>query len=73
MANRPRDFRHHDVVRAIRAAHAAGIASPSVRIKVPSGTEYFVGGEVTAPKKHTIAAVAKPPTTRAAGRSRRGG
>src|SRR5262249_15043212 len=35
------------------AAHAAGVANPTVRIRVPSGTEYFVGGEVTAPKKHT--------------------
>jgi len=52
MVNRPRDFRHHDVVRAIRAARAAGIASPSVRIRTPGGTEYYVsGGEVVAPVK----------------------
>jgi len=45
MAGRPRDFRHHDIVRAIRAARAAGI-DPSVRIRTPAGTEYFFGGEV---------------------------
>jgi len=51
MVNRPRDFRHHDVVRAFRAAQAAGIANPSVRIRGPSGTEYYVGGgEVAVPK-----------------------
>src|SRR5262245_63158711 len=49
MVNRPRDFRHHDVVRAIRAARAAGI-DPSVRIRTPTGTEYFFGGEVTRPQ-----------------------
>src|SRR5262249_31623526 len=52
MVNRPRDFRHHDVVRAFRAARAAGVENPSVRIRVPSGTEYYVsGGAVEAPQK----------------------
>ena len=46
MVGRPRDFRHHDIVRAIRAVRAAGIDSPSVRIRTPGGTEYFFGGEV---------------------------
>src|SRR5262245_26652443 len=46
MVNRPRDFRHHDVVRAIRAVRAAGVENPSVRIRTPAGTEYFFGGEV---------------------------
>jgi hypothetical protein len=46
MVNRPRDFRHHDVVRGIRAARAAGVENPSVRIRTPTGTEYFFGGEV---------------------------
>src|SRR5262249_17694223 len=45
MVNRPRDFRHHDIVRAIRAARAAGI-DPSVRVRTPDGVEYFFGGEV---------------------------
>src|SRR5262245_24219313 len=48
MVNRPRDFRHHDVVRAIRAVRAAGVENPSVRIRTPTGTEYFFGGEVRA-------------------------
>src|SRR6516162_6945155 len=52
MVNRPRDFRHHDVVRGLRAAKAAGIDSPSLRIRTPGGTEYyFGGGEVSAPAK----------------------
>src|SRR5262249_4986862 len=45
MVGRPRDFRHRDVVNAIRAARAAGI-DPSVRIRTPTGPEYFSGGEV---------------------------
>src|SRR5262249_37756895 len=51
MVNRPRDFRHSDVVRGIRAVRAAGVEHPSVRIRTPAGTEYFFGGEVTASKK----------------------
>jgi hypothetical protein len=65
MVNRPRDFRHHDVVRAIRAARAAGVENPSVRIRGPSGNEYYVsGGEVEAPvpkvRGKTAAAVRDP-------------
>jgi hypothetical protein len=48
MVNRPRDFRHHDVVRAFKAARAAGVDNPSLRIRTPTGTEYFFGGEVKA-------------------------
>jgi len=47
MVNRPLDFRHHDVVRAIKAVRAAGVENPSVRIRTPAGIEYhFSGGEV---------------------------
>src|SRR5262245_12377882 len=46
MVGRPRDFRHHDVVRAIRAVRAAGVENPSVRIRTPAGVEYHFGGEV---------------------------
>src|SRR5262249_12571821 len=46
MAGRPLDFRHHDVVRALKAVRAAGIDSPSLRIRTPGGTEYHFGGEV---------------------------
>src|SRR5262249_59870418 len=46
MVSRPRDFRHSDVVRGIRAVRAAGVENPSVRIRTPTGTEYFFGGEV---------------------------
>jgi hypothetical protein len=48
MVGRPSDFRHHDVVRAIRAIRAAGVENPSVRLRTPGGTEYFFGGEVKA-------------------------
>src|SRR5262249_60536225 len=50
MVNRPRDFRHHDVVRAFRAARAAGVEHPSIEIHLPGGTRYVLGGVVEAPK-----------------------
>src|SRR5262249_31484708 len=57
MVNRVRDFRHHDVVRAIRAAQAAGL--PGVRIRTPAGVEYHFGGEVKGGGK-TAKAVRSP-------------
>src|SRR5262249_52112751 len=50
MVGGPRDCRPSDVVRAIRAVRAAGVENPSVRIRTPTGTEYFFGGEVGASK-----------------------
>jgi len=74
MANRSQPFRQHPLARALRAARDAGVTTPRVEVRLPGGAQLFVsGGEVTAPKKHTAAAVAKPPPTRPAGRSRRGG
>jgi hypothetical protein len=43
---RPHNFRHADVRRAFRAAEAAGVKNPSVRVVLPSGTEFHIGGEV---------------------------
>src|SRR5262249_44391876 len=57
MVNRPLDFKHHDVVRGLRAARAAGIDSPSLRIRTPAGVEYHFGGEVAAPKEGGKAAI----------------
>lgn len=52
MANRDQGFRQHQLTRALRAARAAGVANPNVRISLPNGTQLFVGGgEVTAPPK----------------------
>src|SRR5262249_13529341 len=51
MANRPQNFRLHDVRRAIRAARSEGIANPSVEVHLPGGTRYVVGGAVEAPPK----------------------
>ena len=60
MVNRPRDFRHHDVVRAIRAVRAAGVENPSVRIRTPAGTEYYFGGEVKEVRGKTSTSVRDP-------------
>jgi hypothetical protein len=37
MANRPQPFRHHDIVKAFRAASAAGVSNPSVSVRCPGG------------------------------------
>jgi hypothetical protein len=50
MVNRPRDFRHHDVVRAFRAAEAAGVKDAHVKIHLPSGTVLHVGSGGEVPK-----------------------
>ena len=72
--NKVQPFRQHHISRALKGAVDAGVTNPRVEVRLPGGAQLFVsGGEVTAPKKHTTAAVAKPPPTRAAGRSRRGG
>ena len=38
------EFTHHDIVRAIRGAYAAGITNPTVEISLSSGTTLIVGG-----------------------------
>ena len=44
MANRPHPFRHRDVVRAFKAASAAGVSNPTVQIRCRDGTEITVAG-----------------------------
>jgi hypothetical protein len=75
MANRSQPFRQHHLARALRAARDAGVTNPRVEVRLPGGAQLFVGGgEVkAAPKKHTTAAVARPPPTRPRSPSRRGG
>jgi hypothetical protein len=50
VANQPQPFRQHHLTRALRAAKAAGMDNPSVKVRLPSGVEFHIGGEVTAPK-----------------------
>jgi len=49
MANQPHAFKHREVVRCLKAASAAGIEHPSVRIRLPGGTEYVVSGAAVSP------------------------
>jgi hypothetical protein len=44
MANQPHQFKHRDAVRCLKAASAAGVRDPMVRIRLPNGTELVVGG-----------------------------
>jgi hypothetical protein len=38
VANQPHQFKHRDVVRAFKAASAAGVSNPSVQVRCPNGT-----------------------------------
>jgi hypothetical protein len=44
MANQPHQFKHRDVVRAFRAAEAAGVPNPTVQVQLPNGTTIVIGG-----------------------------
>ena len=44
MANTPQPFRQHHLTRALRAAKAAGLDNPSVKVRLPSGVEFHIGG-----------------------------
>ena len=45
MTNQPRQFKHSDVVRAFKAAEAAGVSNPMVQIRCRDGTEISIGGK----------------------------
>jgi hypothetical protein len=63
MSNQPHQFKHRDVVRAFRAAEAAGVLNPRVEVRLPSGTVLVIGGakpDATAP---TLAEPRTPPTS----------
>ena len=45
MTNQPHQFKHRDIVRAVRAAEAAGMRDPTVRICLPNGTELVGSGK----------------------------
>ena len=51
MANTPQTFRQHQITRALKAAAAAGVKDPHVKIHLPNGTVFHVGGGGEAPKK----------------------
>jgi len=66
MPTRPHQFRHRDVVRAVRAAAVAGISNPkTVEIRLPNGTTIAVGGSDNKPD---VVAVVKPTKTTRRGR-----
>ena len=44
VANQPQQFKHHQIVRAFRAAEAAGVRNPSVEVHMPNGTTLVIGG-----------------------------
>jgi len=50
MANTPQTFRQHQITRALKAAAAAGVKDPHVKIHLPNGTVFHVGGGAP-PKK----------------------
>jgi hypothetical protein len=48
--NKAQPFRQHHITRALRAASAAGVSDPHVRITLPGGGELHVGGGGEVPK-----------------------
>jgi hypothetical protein len=72
MTNQPQRFRHHDVVKAFRAATAAGVANPTVRVSLPNGTTLDIGGgpgklpRDMAPPKPAKSAKSPPAASRSA-------
>jgi hypothetical protein len=60
MANRAQNFKHHDVRKALKAAAAAGVSDPTVRVVLPNGTEFHIGGAGAKPTATPVAAAVKP-------------
>ena len=56
MVNRPHQFKHRDVVRAFKAAAAAGVSNPSVQVRCPNGTVITIDSKPDA----AAAATTKP-------------
>ena len=55
-ANQPHQFKHRDIVRAFKAAEAAGVRNPSVQVQCPNGYVITIDG-----KLDTAAAVMPKP------------
>jgi hypothetical protein len=55
MTNQPHQFRHRDVVRAVRAASAAGVQASEVKVVLPSGASIVISGS----KPNEAAAIPK--------------
>ena len=63
MANQPQQFKHHHIVRAFKAAEAAGVRNPTVSVRLPNGTTIDIGSKPPAmarPGKAQPASSRKP-------------
>ena len=56
MANRPNQFKHRDIVRAFKAAEAAGVPNPSVQVHCANGATITIDS-----KPDKVAAVLSKP------------
>jgi hypothetical protein len=45
MVGRPSQFKHRDVVRAVRAASAAGMQASEVKVVLPTGATIVISGK----------------------------
>jgi hypothetical protein len=43
MVNKTQKFRHHEIVRGLRAVAAAGVRDPTVQVCLPDGTRFVFG------------------------------
>ena len=64
MANKTQKFRHHEVVRALRAGMAAGVPNPTVEFHKPDGSKVVIGAAHPAAAAKAAAA-ARPPAVAA--------
>jgi hypothetical protein len=69
MANQPHQFKHRDVVRAFKAAAAAGVRDPQVEIQFRNGTTIVIGPR-DAGAKSDVGATPKPTKPRSSASAR---
>ena len=67
MANKTQPFLSHHVARALRGAVAAGVANPTVEVRLPTGATITVGGSGGTP----AAVISKPGKVQPPSRSSR--
>jgi hypothetical protein len=69
MTNQPHQFKHRDVVRAVRAASAAGVQASEVKVVLPSGASIVISGSKPNEAAATPKPVKVPPASRSSRRS----
>jgi hypothetical protein len=69
MTNQTHGFKHRDVVRAVRAASAAGVHASEVKVVLPTGATIVISG--SGKPTNASAAIPKPTKVQPASRGSR--